>query len=369
MRVFGFLVVSTAFLLNGTVFSVAQNTPNVMVMETVPASANDIHGPVHSGTGTGLSVSQSAQKPSPQRPQTIGSRPTVNPSASDTPPHILKAGDFDLAYIAYDAGDYQIAFDEAKKRADIGDPAAMTLIGMLYSEGQLFERNSDIASEWFKRAADLGDPHAALYYGINIFNATIIEDEKQIGADYIKKSAEAGVPRANYYYAQILNSLAPEKDKLDIALVWYLKGAVARDTYSLYAAAEILAVGTDRVKPDEYAARALLESAANMEDVAARLELAKWMMDGRGGPVDKKGAFTLVKLVALSNAPTAQLALARFYFNGIGVEKDPIMGASWYLLAQQGKQGAADLDALVKQLSPQQLSQARARINTLLFNP
>ncbi|WP_182417661.1 tetratricopeptide repeat protein [Bartonella sp. HY038] len=368
MRVFGFLLVSTAFLLSGTAFGFAQNTPNVMVMETVPASANDIHGPIHSGTPTGQSR-QPASNTLSSNPSTNENQRSENQVITDAPLHILKAGDYDAAYSAYDVGQYKKALEEAKKRAEIGDPAAMTLIGMLYLEGKVVERDSDIAADWFKRAADLGDPHAALYYGVNLFNDSKDEAQKEIGAQYIEKSAKAGVPRASYYYAQILMSLAPEKDKLDIGLIWFLKGAVAKDAYSLYSAAEILAVGTETVKPDEYAARALLESAANLGSVSAQLELAKWKIDGRGGPVDQKGAFILVKLVAVNNVPVAQVHLARFYFNGVGTEKNPVMGASWYLLAQQGNQGATDLDAIMKKLSPQQLNEAKARIDTLLFNP
>ncbi|UXM96327.1 sel1 repeat family protein [Bartonella sp. HY329] len=371
MRVFGFVVVSTAVLLSSTATGLAQNTPNVMVMETVPASASDIRGPVHGAPATGHPMNRSNHTSSSNNLQIAGMRPSANQPEPepDLPAHILKAGDYDAAYSAYVSGQFKRAFELAQKRADIGDPTAMTLIGMLYMEGRVLEKNSEIAADWFKRAADLGDPHAALYYGVNLFNSSTTEEGKETGVTYLKKAADAGIPRANYYYAQILMNLAPEKDKLDIGLVWYLKGAIKGDAYSLYSAAEILAVGSEKVKPDEYAARALLESAANIGHVAAQLELANWMIDGRGGPIDQKGAFTLVKLVAVNNVPVAQVNLARFYFNGVGTEKNPVMGASWYLLAQQGNQGATDLDELMKKLSPEQLKQAKARVDTLLFAP
>lgn len=377
MRVFGFLVASTALSLSMPITGFAQNTPNTMVMETVPASANDIRGPVHNGQATSSSAIPVSSTPSrPNASPSNGLSPNGQPSRSanntqtaPSKPHILKAGDYDAAYSAYIAGQFKKALEEAQKRADIGDPAAMTLIGMLYMEGRAVEQNSEMAASWFKRAADAGDPHAALYYGVNIFNGITMEADKLTGVQYIKQSAEAGVPEAYSYYAQILMNQAPEKDKLDIGLVWFLKGAVAGDPYSAYSAAELLAEGTTSVKPDEYAARALLESAAYSGNVAAQLELALWMYDGRGGPKNAEGAFTLVKLVAVNNVPSAQVSLARFYFNGIGTAKNPVMGASWYMLAQQGNQGADDLDILMKKLTPEQLKKAKARIDTLLYNP
>lgn len=284
-------------------------------------------------------------------------------------PRILKLGDYDAAYSAYITGEYKKALTEAKKRADIGDPAAMTLIGKLYMEGRVVEKNSETAANWFKKAADLGDPHAALYYGVNLFNGISQEADKVKGSQYIKQSMQAGIPDAYLYYGQILMAEAPQDNKLDVGLTWFLKGAVAGDPYSTYSAADLLAKGTKTIAADEYAARALLESAANAGNVAAQLELASWMYDGRGGPKNDKEAFTLIKLVAINNIPVAQVGLARFYFNGIGTHQDPIMGASWYLLAQQGKQGANDLDILMDKLTPDQLQQAKTRVTTLVYNP
>jgi len=73
----------------------------------------------------------------------------------------------DLAYGAYQRGDFKAAMAEAKKRLQTNpkDPAALGLIGQLYMEGAGVSRDAKAAMDWFRRAADVGNGESAYIYG------------------------------------------------------------------------------------------------------------------------------------------------------------------------------------------------------------
>ena len=64
------------------------------------------------------------------------------------------------AFSAYQRGFYLTAFTEAGKRAQQGDATAMTLLGLLYAQGQGVSRDDLKAAQWYKQAASLGDREA-----------------------------------------------------------------------------------------------------------------------------------------------------------------------------------------------------------------
>lgn len=93
------------------------------------------------------------------------------------------------------------------------------------------------------------------------------------------------------------------------------------------------------------------------------------MAAGRGGAQDYNGAFDLMKIIAVSGVPHAQINLARLYRTGLGTKRNPVMAAAWYTVARQLNFTAEDLDAMMASLSPAQRKQAQKRVETLLMNP
>ncbi len=82
------------------------------------------------------------------------------PPATGQPP--------DLAYGAYQRGQYVTAFREATKRIEANpkDAAAMTLLGELYNQGLGVPQNPNKAAEWYKVAAAQNDPAAMSSLGL-----------------------------------------------------------------------------------------------------------------------------------------------------------------------------------------------------------
>ena len=96
------------------------------------------------------------------------SRP-ASPPASLPPPFPPRADGKppDLAFGAYQRGNFLFALREAERRLDENprDAAAMTLIGVIYRDGAAEGKNDLEASRWFRLASNLGDPQAAYELG------------------------------------------------------------------------------------------------------------------------------------------------------------------------------------------------------------
>ena len=63
------------------------------------------------------------------------------------------AQDFDKGLSAYNAGDYQTAFNEWKPLAEEGDPSAQFNLGLMYETGDGAARDYAEAIKWYRLAA------------------------------------------------------------------------------------------------------------------------------------------------------------------------------------------------------------------------
>ena len=87
-------------------------------------------------------------------------------SAAGRPSRIIRNAD--IAYGAFQRGQYLTALAEATKRAQQNDPAAMTLLGELYAQGLGVGRDDSKAAQWYKLAAAHGDRDAM--FALAMFN-------------------------------------------------------------------------------------------------------------------------------------------------------------------------------------------------------
>ena len=75
--------------------------------------------------------------------------PPLPPPAPSATPNSDQSN-IDIAYGAFQRGFYLTAFNEATKRAQQNDPAAMTLLGELYAQGLGVGRDDSKAAQWYK---------------------------------------------------------------------------------------------------------------------------------------------------------------------------------------------------------------------------
>ena len=299
-----------------------------------------------------------------QKASERSSKPTT--TQQDGKNDFLKPGDYDSAYDNYNAGNYMTAFLEALKRAESGDPTAQTLLGRMYTEGYAVTLDGARAALWFGRAAKQGDPQAELRYGLMVFNGNYVKKDQAEGEEYVRKAMEAKVPEAFFYYGQLVMNKTRSDDALEIGLAYFLKGAALGDPDAAFAASQILAHGTPKRPKDDNSARKLLEAASAKDHVPAQIMLAKWMIEGRGGPRDYQGAFNLLRFDASKMIAPAQINLARLYRDGIGTDGDTVMAAAWYMVAKQANMEAPDLESMLEGMSDEQLDEARKKAAQLI---
>lgn len=73
--------------------------------------------------------------------------------------------DFAGGLEAYDAGDFESAFEAWKPLADSGDAEAQIALAGLYANGLGVPQSFQRAKEWYRLAAEQGDPVAQLNLG------------------------------------------------------------------------------------------------------------------------------------------------------------------------------------------------------------
>ncbi|HYA81582.1 MAG TPA: tetratricopeptide repeat protein [Methylocystis sp.] len=162
------------------------------------------------------------------------------------------AAPVDLAFGAYQRGDYHEAMREAKKRVDDNpnDAAALTLIGRMYSEGAGVKRDAKLGADYFRRAADAGDATGAYLYGATLLANAPVTSERKLAKAYLEKAAAQ-----NYGSAlNLLGEMALENNgayaDFATAAGYFRRGAELGDADAAYALAELSRKGKGVEKND-----------------------------------------------------------------------------------------------------------------------
>ncbi len=96
----------------------------------------------------------------------------------------------------------------------------------------------------------------------------------------------------------------------------------------------------------------------------AQVSLAEFYLNGLGVAADPAAAVAWYRRAAEAGDPVAQLNLGDLYARGFGIARDPFEAFVWFDLAgRQGKRWAAGRrDQMGAQLDPAQRAEARARV-------
>lgn len=292
------------------------------------------------------------------RPEPGASGPAVNPSR-------FGQGPVDEAFGAYQRGLYVTALNLALPRAKDGDGAAQTLAAEIYSRGLGVPVNLAEAARWYGEAAKKGVPEAQFRYGVMLLEGKQVEKDLVRGEELMKGAAEAGNPLAQFNYAQLLVKARPGENGLQDAYPWFMKAADAGLPDAQYAVSQILATGTPAVPKNEAKAREILEKAARRNYDTAQLDLATWLVEGRGGPRNYDEGFKWMLRAAQGGNVAAQARLAKLYYMGLGVEGNSIEAAAWYIVAKRAGLQDEELNDFMDGLTDEEQKQAITRANEL----
>jgi uncharacterized protein len=256
----------------------------------------------------------------------------------------------DEAYGAYQRGYYLSALALALKRAEGGDPAAQTLIAVLYDRGLGITRNGKEAAAWYGLAAAKDYPEAQFAYAVMLIEGKHVEKDLPRARQLLEKAAARGHPTAQFNLAQMIVDEKGRKG-FEEALSLYRAAAEAGVPDAQYALAQIFAEGLGTPR-DEREARRWLLSAAQRGFDTAQVELGIWLANGRGGTRDETGAFGWIQRAARAGNPIAQNRIAKMFAMGLGTGTDDVEVAKWHILAKRA--GLADewLDRYLEKLDP-----------------
>jgi hypothetical protein len=106
--------------------------------------------------------------------------------------------DIAAAYDAYENKKYKFALRIALPSADLGDPRAQSLMGLMYYNGRGVERDEREAMKWFRSAAEQGDSIAQLYVGLMFAEGKTVPQDYSEAARWYQIAANRGNPEAQY---------------------------------------------------------------------------------------------------------------------------------------------------------------------------
>lgn len=327
----------------------------------VPAALAEEPAPLpQSKPAPGVHVDKPIETPLPQPATT-----TPPPSADAVNPDRFGGKPADAAFGAYQRGLYKTAYDLALTRAKNGDPAAETLVAEILSRGLGVPLDQAEAAKWYALAAEQSVPEAQFQYALMLLDGKYVEKDEKEAYALMQAAAEAGNKLAQFNFAQMLVQQDPGDAGFAKAVPYYERAAETGLADAQYAMAQIYANGIGGKPHDDSQARTLLTQAARQNYDTAQLDLAAWMIEGRGGPRDMKGGFGWMKRAAEGGNVAAQNRLAKLYMGGIGTDPDLILAGAWYIVARRAGLIDPKMDDFLQGLDDGQTKQALQRANRL----
>ena len=271
----------------------------------------------------------------------------------------------DPAFGAFQRGLYLTAFNLGMERAKAGDAAAQTLVAEIYARGLGIKADQKQAAHWYGLAAEKDEHEAQFRYAAMLLQGIYVTKDTKKAEVLMQKAAEADNAMAQFNYGQMLMMRNPGLKGLEEATPWFEKAADAGLADGEYAVSQILANGTSKIKRDDAKARDYLLRAARKNYDTAQLDLATWLVEGRGGERNFDAGFRWMLTAARGGNIAAMARVARLYRDGIGTDGNSVEAAAWYILARRSKLNAKDLDSFMDGLTDDEIQQAISRANNL----
>ncbi|AXS41818.1 tetratricopeptide repeat protein [Breoghania sp. L-A4] len=308
-------------------------------------------------------------------PKTVGTKATL-PMPIRVPPQAFRSGEDatrsaapepgekqdrpDRAYGAFQRGYYLTALALATRRAQQNDPAAQTLLGVLYERGIGVDQDVAKSASWYALAAARGDAQAAYRLGLyHLLGSGVPRDEAK-AAELFEQASKSGLAGATYNLGVLhMEGTGIERDPAK-ALALFKQAATDGDQDAQYALAQAY-LEEDSVQRDERLGAFWMGRAARGGHVAAQVYYGIMRYNGTGVEPDKKDAAQWFQRAATSGNPVAMNRLARLYAYGEGVGHDALEAATWHLIARATGISDLRLDGYVESLDAETRTKAAER--------
>lgn len=226
---------------------------------------------------------------------------------------------------------------EIREKANAGDALAQWVVGIEYKMGGSWVAQSyECAVQWFRKAAEQGHARAQRHLGLAYLHGTGVSEDHAQAVMWFRKAADGGNSDAYCNLGLAYeNGLGVPQDYAQ-AVEWYRKGA-------------------------------------EHGDQVAQNNLGVMYDWGRGVPEDEQEAASWFRKAADQGDATAQSNLALAYSTGRGVPQDYVEAHKWMDLAvacaspEEDREAFSEsLDAISKQMTPEQLAEAQKRARELI---
>ncbi|HTZ68653.1 MAG TPA: tetratricopeptide repeat protein [Roseiarcus sp.] len=280
----------------------------------------------------------------------VESRPSLPPAL---PPR-ADGVPADLAFGAYQRGNFLYALLEAERRLDANpkDAAAMTLIGEIYHDGAAVVADDREASRWYRLASNLGDPRAAYELGVLLLQGAKSVPKDPVAARALFERAAAKDNSSALYNLGImeLNGVDGKTPDYAKAAQYFFRAAKAGDDNAAYSYGVMLREGKG-VPQDIVEAAHWLKRAADGGIIAGQVEYAIMLFNGDGIPRDEGAAAKILLVAAARGNPIAQNRIAHLYAAGRALPRDLAKAAAWNSFAKAAGLQDQDLDVATANLT------------------
>ena len=141
---------------------------------------------------------------------------------------------FNEGAVAFDAGNYQVAFKEFKPLAEQGGSIAQFTLGLLYYHGQGIPQSYTQAAHWFQKAAEQGHTKAQSALGLIYRNGQGTPQNYTQAAYWYQKAAEQNDTTAQLFLGSAYENGLGVSQNYSKAIYWYQKAAEQNDADAQY---------------------------------------------------------------------------------------------------------------------------------------
>lgn len=150
--------------------------------------------------------------------------------------------------------------EDAKVKAEAGDPSAQMLYGMMLAGLPQLNQHYTQALPWFLKAAQAGAPYAQYQVGTALLRGHGCQCESVKGEIWLQKAAQADEPNAQVSLAEYLLQEHTSNESVSGALVWLERATKQNNSAGKYLLASVLASSPDANVRDPSRALALADA-------------------------------------------------------------------------------------------------------------
>ena len=181
-----------------------------------------------------LAIGLAAASLAPGQETNTPGQPTTNVAGFEPKPAVAAGDDTNPRQKYTPPSSNSIAFQETRARAEKGEAAAQSELGLRYDLGQGVAQDYAEAVKWLRKAAEQGHPGAQLLLGLHCQNGDGIRQDYAEAVKWLRKAADQGGAEAQYNLGVCYFRGHGVLQDYAEAVKWYRKAAGQGDPMAQY---------------------------------------------------------------------------------------------------------------------------------------